>query len=43
MNYTLPPRARGHRSELRAGHPDVAGLRLALSDWSEELRVLEGD
>lgn len=27
---------------LRAGHPDVAGLCLALSDWSAELRILEG-
>lgn len=25
-----------------AGHPDVAGLCLALSDWSAELRILEG-
>jgi hypothetical protein len=27
---------------LLAGHPDVAGLCLALSDWSAELRILEG-
>ena len=27
---------------LRAGHPDVEGLCLALADWSAELRVLEG-
>ena len=26
---------------LRAGHPDIAGLCLALSDWSAELRILE--
>ena len=26
---------------LRGGHPDVAGLCLALSDWSAELRILE--
>ena len=26
---------------LRAGHPDVEGLCLMLSDWSTELRVLE--
>lgn len=26
---------------LRAGHPDVQGLCLALSDWSTELRILE--
>jgi hypothetical protein len=28
---------------LVAGHPDVAGLCLALSDWSEELRILEAN
>ncbi|MCZ2147979.1 MAG: hypothetical protein LC126_09385 [Bryobacterales bacterium] len=27
---------------LRAGHPDVEGLCMALSDWSAELRLLEG-
>ena len=27
---------------LRAGHSDVAGLCLALADWSMELRILEG-
>ena len=27
---------------LRAGHPDVEGLCLALADWSAELRTLEG-
>ena len=27
--------------QLRAGHPDVEGLCLALADWSEELRILE--
>ena len=27
--------------ELQVGNPDVAGLCLALSDWSEELRILE--
>lgn len=27
---------------IRSGHPDVTGLCLALSDWSEELRILEG-
>jgi hypothetical protein len=26
---------------LRAGHPDVEGLCLMLSDWSAELRILE--
>ena len=29
-------------AELLAGNPDVAGLCLALSDWSEELRILQG-
>jgi hypothetical protein len=28
-------------AELLAGHPDVAGLCLALADWSAELRILE--
>jgi hypothetical protein len=28
---------------LRAGHPDLDGLLLALSDWSTELRLLEGE
>jgi hypothetical protein len=26
---------------LRAGHPDVPGLCLALADWSAELRIVE--
>jgi DNA invertase Pin-like site-specific DNA recombinase len=26
---------------LRAGHPDVEGLCLALADWSGELRIIE--
>jgi hypothetical protein len=28
-------------SQLRAGHPDIQGLCLALSDWSAELKILE--
>jgi hypothetical protein len=28
---------------LRAGHPDVAGLCMALSDWCAELRLLQND
>jgi hypothetical protein len=28
-------------SQLRAGHPDVEGLCLALADWSAKLRLLE--
>jgi hypothetical protein len=27
--------------QIRAGHPDLPGLCLALSDWSAELRLLE--
>ena len=27
---------------LRSGHPDIEGLCMALSDWSAELRILEG-
>ena len=27
-------------AQLRAGHPDVEGLVLALADWSQELRIL---
>jgi hypothetical protein len=26
---------------ILAGHPDVEGLCLALSDWSAELKILE--
>jgi hypothetical protein len=26
-----------------AGHPDLQGLCLALSDWSAELRLIEGE
>src|SRR5579863_2577161 len=29
--------------QLRAGHPDVHGLCLALADWSEELRIIEAE
>jgi len=27
--------------QILAGHPDVAGLCLALHDWAQELRILE--
>jgi len=27
---------------LRAGHPDLDGLLLALSDWSGEKRLIQG-
>jgi hypothetical protein len=27
---------------MRSGNPDLMGLCLALSDWSMELRILEG-
>lgn len=30
-------------SELRAGHPDIAGLALALRDWSTELRMVSAE
>ena len=30
-------------AELLAGNPDVAGLCLALSDWSAELRILQNE
>lgn len=29
-------------AEIRAGNPDIAGLCLALADWSGELRLLQG-
>ena len=29
------------QAELLAGNPDVAGLCLALADWSAELGILE--
>jgi hypothetical protein len=29
--------------QLRAGHPDVEGLCLALADWSAELRIIEAE
>jgi hypothetical protein len=28
-------------AELLAGNPDIAGLCLALSDWSAELKLIE--
>jgi hypothetical protein len=28
---------------LRAGHPDIEGLCLMLSDWSAELRLLQAE
>ena len=29
-------------AQLRAGHPDVQGLCLALADWSAELKIIGG-
>ena len=26
--------------QIRAGHPDIAGLCLGLHDWAQELRIL---
>jgi hypothetical protein len=31
----------GIEAEILAGHPDLSGLCLALSDWSAELRLLQ--
>ena len=42
-NRPLPKGDRGHRAELRGGNPDVEGLCMALSDWSEELRILQNE
>ena len=28
---------------LRAGHPDVQGLLLALSDWTREKRLIQAE
>jgi hypothetical protein len=30
-------------AQIRAGHPDLQGLCLALSDWSAELRILQNE
>jgi hypothetical protein len=30
-------------AEIRAGHPDIEGLCLALLDWSAELWLLENE
>jgi len=27
--------------QILAGHPDIAGLCLALHDWAQELRILQ--
>jgi TPP-dependent trihydroxycyclohexane-1,2-dione (THcHDO) dehydratase len=29
--------------QILAGHPDVAGLCLALHDWAQELRILQSE
>jgi hypothetical protein len=31
----------GIEAELRAGHRDIHGLLLALTDWNTELRLVE--
>jgi hypothetical protein len=28
---------------LRAGHPDIQGLLLALSDWTQERRLIQDE
>jgi len=30
-------------AEILAGNPDLQGLRLVLSDWSAELRILQDE
>jgi hypothetical protein len=30
-------------AQIRAGHPDLEGLCLALADWSGELRLLKNE
>jgi hypothetical protein len=30
-------------AQLRAGHPDVQGLCVALADWHAEMRLLEAE
>ena len=30
-------------AEILGGNPDLPGLRLALSDWSAELRILQDE
>jgi hypothetical protein len=30
-------------AEFLAGHPDIEGLCMALSDWSAELRILQNE
>ena len=30
-------------TEIRRGNPDLLGLCMALSDWSEELRIIEAE
>ena len=34
-------RSRPSKAQILAGHPDLAGLCLALADWSGELRLIE--
>jgi hypothetical protein len=41
MNRTVPPGNRGDRSPDPGRASRLAGLCLALSDWSAELRLLE--
>jgi len=31
------------KAQLLAGHPDIEGLCMALSDWSEEKRMIEAE
>jgi hypothetical protein len=38
--FVEPDQISENYTQLRAGHPDVEGLCLALADWSAELRLL---
>ncbi len=42
MNRAPPLRDRLHRSANPGGQSDLAWLCVALSDWSAELRILDG-
>jgi hypothetical protein len=41
MNLALPREIAVIEVQIQAGHPDVAGLCFAHSDWSTELNIVE--
>jgi len=43
MNRAMPPGVAAIEALIRAGHPDLQGLCLALADWSAELRLLQNE